>query len=236
MEPDAQDHPLSHSAPGRTAALVELLRAVLMAIILALFARTWLLQGYRVPSDSMAPSLVAGDHLFVNKFIFRGAGIALPHRDVSRNDLVLFRAERFPDRILVKRCVALGGDRVEMRDKQLIVNDQPVTEGWVSHHDKRTYSRSPFAPRDLRYRDNFGPIRVPEDHLFCLGDNRDESLDSRMIGSIGRAGVIGRPMLVYWSAPPADPGVGSRSRFGRWLDAVRAFARPRTDRILLVVR
>jgi signal peptidase I len=219
----------------------EYLEVLLVALVVALYARTFLLQAFRVPSDSMAPNLVAGDHVLVNKFVFADRSPWLPTRTVRRNDLVVFRLPGEPQHLLVKRCVGLSGDVVELRDKRFYVNEVAVDEPWVVHRDPRVYPRSRFAPGELRTRDNYGPIRVPPGHLFCLGDNRDESRDSRSFGSIPERDVLGQPFLVYWSSEPPEPapadrGPLARSRLGTAVRTALAFFRPRVERLLAWAR
>jgi signal peptidase I len=225
----------SSAAPRRLRR--EYLEVLLVALVVALYARTFLLQAFRVPSDSMAPNLVAGDHVVVNKLVFTAGARWLPTRGVRRNDLVVFRLPGEPREVLLKRCVAVGGDRVELLDKRLLVDGRAVDEPWVVHRDPHVYPRSRFAPPELRTRDNYGPFRVPEGHLFCLGDNRDESRDSRSFGVVPESHVLGRPLLVYWSSVPAGPappdgGAFSRSRLGTFGRSALAFFRPRLDRLL----
>lgn len=215
----------------------EYLEVLLVALVVALYARTFLLQAFRVPSDSMVPNLVAGDHVLVNKFVFRAGARGFPGRPVRRNDLVVFRPPGAPQEVLVKRCVALAGDRVELADKLLRVDGRVVEEPWVVHRDPHVYPSSGFAPPELRTRDNFGPFRVPAGHLFCLGDNRDESRDSRSFGPVPEGNVVGRPLLVYWSSAPAEPapatgGALARTRLAAGARGVFAFFRPRWQRLL----
>jgi signal peptidase I len=121
---------------------------------------------------------------------------------VERGDVVVFKYPEDPRRDFIKRCVAVGGDTVEMRAKQLFVNGEPVDEPYVVHKDPRIYPDLPgvgSGPRNLRNRDNFGPYTVPEDHIFCLGDNRDNSSDSRFWGPVPLSYVKGRAVIIYWS-------------------------------------
>jgi signal peptidase I len=189
----------------------------------------------------MAPNLIAGDHVLVNKFVFTRGAPWLPTRGARRNDLVVFRLPGEPRQLLVKRCVGAGGDLVELRDKRLFLDEQPVEEPWAVHRDPRVYPSSRFAPSELRSRDNFGPIRVPAGHLFCLGDNRDESRDSRTFGAVPERDVLGRPFLIYWSSAPPEPApAGSsalaRSRLGVAARNALAFFRPRLDRLFAWAR
>ena len=192
---------------------------LLVAAILALFVRTFFVQAYRVSSESMEPAMMVGDHLLINKFIFGvGAGRwgpLVPQRQVRPGDLVIFRGVEDPAHELLKRCVASGGSEVEIKSKKLSVDGRDIDEtGYVVHSDDRVYPRSEFLHESFRRRDAFGPERVPAGSLFCLGDNRDISRDSRFFGAIGTELVHGRPLLVYWSR---------NAEAGRW-----AFRWPRT--------
>lgn len=239
MDSDGRRSVPQRSAPQPSPRIArDTVEVLIAAVIFALFARTWLVQAFRVPSDSMAPGLVAGDHLLVNKFVFADEPHPLlPIRDIARNDLVVFPLPTNPNEVLVKRCVATGGARIEIRDKELRVDNVLVDEPWIQHLDERTYPRSRFAPRELRLRDNFGPIRVPRGHAFCLGDNRDVSRDSRTLGSIPGARAVGRPLLIYWSAPIGgggdSAGPAGSNRLRRWLGGIRRFfTEPRPERIM----
>jgi signal peptidase I len=210
----------------------EGVEVALAAVVLALFVRTFLFQAFNVPSDSMAPTLRTGDQVLVNKFIFREGGWPLPTREPRPYDLALFRLSGGPDELLVKRCVAVEGERIELVDKKLVIDGHPIREPWAVHRDDRTYPRSRFVPRELRARDNFGPRTVPPGHLFFLGDNRDYSRDSRSFGAVPRSAIVGRPVLVFWSRGTGDQPVRgpalARSRLGRLLAPL--FGSPDADR------
>ena len=177
---------------------------LLVAAILALFVRAFLVQAYRIPSQSMEPTLVVGDHLLINKFVF-GAGAGrwgplIPQREVRPGDLVTFRGVEDPAHELLKRCVATEGTEVEIDSKMLLVDGHEVNEAaYVVHSDARVYPRSEFLHESFWRRDAYGPEPVPAGSLFCLGDNRDISRDSRFFGPVGTELVRGRPLLVYWS-------------------------------------
>lgn len=183
----------------------EYLEALLIAVIFATFARTYVVQAFKIPTGSMEQNLLIGDHILVNKFIYSPLVSPIenwlfPSRSVRRGDIVVFKFPTDPSRDFIKRCIALGGDQVEIIDKQVLVNGEPVGErGYTYFADPHTYPRSVFLPDDYRYRDNFGPFEVPEGELFFLGDNRDNSNDSRFWGTVPRRLVKGRAFLVYWS-------------------------------------
>ena len=197
-------------------ALSDAAGALLVAAVFALFTRAFLVQAYRIPSASMAPALLVGDHLLINKFIF-GAGAGrwgplVPQREVRPGDLVTFRGIEEPTQEMLKRCVATAGDEVEIDAKRLRVDGAPVDESaYVVHSDELVYPRSDFLHETVWRRDSFGPERVPEGGLFCLGDNRDISRDSRFFGPVGTDLVRGRPLIVYWSRT-GEGGWGVRWR------------------------
>ena len=177
---------------------------LLVAAILALFVRAFFVQAYRIPSESMEPTLMVGDHLLINKFVF-GAGAGrwgplVPQRPVRPGDLVTFRGIEEPAHELLKRCVATGGMEVEIDSKKLRLDGREVDEtAYVVHSDDRVYPRSEFLHESFWRRDAYGPGSVPDGSLFCLGDNRDISRDSRFFGPVETESVRGRPFLVYWS-------------------------------------
>ena len=183
----------------------EYLEALLIAVIFATFARTYVVQAFKIPTGSMEQNLLIGDHILVNKFIYSPLVSPIenwlfPYRSVRRGDIVVFKFPSDPSRDFIKRCIALGGDQVEIIDKQVLVNGEPVGEaGYTYFADPHTYPPSVFLPDDYRYRDNFGPFEVPEGELFFLGDNRDNSNDSRFWGTVPRSLIKGRAFLVYWS-------------------------------------
>ncbi|MGH9367585.1 MAG: signal peptidase I [Thermoanaerobaculia bacterium] len=236
MGPDVHAGPLTggpetDAVSARTPALRSRARdfaeAILVAVILALFVRTFLLQAYAVPTPSMEDNILVGDHLIVNKFLYAPSRFGalsglLPRRRVLAGDVFVFKFPEDPRRDFVKRAIALPGDLLEIRDKVVYVNQAPLAEPAVTHADRNVYA----AGR----RDQFGPIRVPEGHIFALGDNRDSSNDSRFWGTVPTANVKGRALLVYWSAPPAPPG---RNLLRRVADF---FTRTRWERTFRPVR
>jgi len=189
----------------------DLLEALLVALLLGMLARTWLLQAFRIPTGSMEPQLWAGDHLLVNKFVYGPTLFAwerrwLPLRAPARGDIVVFRYPPAPARLFVKRVLATPGERVAMEMRRLIVDGRAVDErGWVRYVDPAAYPDSGLLDSFYRRRDNFGPARVPPGAYFVLGDNRDLSADSRYWGFVARPLVLGRALAVYWSAVPRPP-------------------------------
>ncbi len=182
----------------------EYYEAILVAFILALFVRTFVFENFKIPSGSMEDNLLIGDHLVVNKFMYAphwGTLLhrLLPYRGVDRGDVVVFKFPEDPRRDFIKRCIAVAGDTIEVRAKKLWLNGEHVEEPHVVFKDPQVWGDGPGVPSRFRNRDNFGPYVVPEGSVFCLGDNRDNSLDSRFWGPVPLTYVKGRAVLIYWS-------------------------------------
>lgn len=184
-------------APQRSH-LRENIEAILVAILIALFIRTFVVQAFKIPSGSMKQTLLIGDHILVSKFIY---GVKIPYwnktiiplKSPQRDDIIVFKYPVDPNKDFIKRVVGVGGDVVESRDKQLYVNHKRVNHDFGIHSDPRILSGA------NKPRDNFGPLTVPENSLFVMGDNRDESFDSRFWGFVDLKAVNGKAFIVYWS-------------------------------------
>jgi len=225
--------------------LREYLEALLIAVIFATFARTWVVQAFKIPSGSMEKNLLIGDHILVNKFIY-GPTVSpleeklLPVRKVRRGDVVVFKYPEDPTRDFIKRCMGLPGDTLKILDKDLYINGRRVDDSSFTW-----YADSESYPRDLylhpkRVRDNFGPKTVPPGNYFCMGDNRDNSNDSRYWGTVPEGYLKGRAFVVYWSFE-------SEPETGEWPDyqgklrqmgrvALHFFTQTRWDRTFRIVR
>ncbi|NOZ94696.1 MAG: signal peptidase I [Acidobacteria bacterium] len=198
----------------------EYYEAILVAVILALFVRTFVFENFKIPSGSMENNLLVGDHLVVNKFIYSPhwntpIDRLFPQREPRRGDVVVFKFPEDPRRDFIKRCIGLPGDVIEIHEKKLYLNGKLQNEPYVIHKDPNVYPDSPMVPPSLRLRDNFGPFTVPDGTIFCMGDNRDNSLDSRFWGPVPRSYLKGRAVIIYWSyeAPRNDwqwRGLGHR--------------------------
>lgn len=248
MTPDAAPEATPAPAEGvrapRKAWLREVVEALLVALVFAVFVRTWVVQAFKIPTGSMEENLLIGDHILVNKFIYGPTShpverILLPIREPHRGDVVVFKYPLDPERDFIKRCVGLPGDEVAIRDKALLLNGERVDEGaYTFRRDPQVYPDSPFVPEHYRLRDQFGPTEVPPDHYFCLGDNRDRSHDSRYWGSVPEDYLKGRALLVYWSVAggpeDAGPTTPERSVADRLRDALRGGTR--WERTLTLVR
>ena len=179
----------------------EYFEAIVTAVILALFVRTWVVQAFKIPTGSMENNLLIGDHLLVNKFVFGPAPTALeqavlPVRDVRRGDIIVFKYPDEPERDFIKRVIGLPGDTLELRDKKIYINGQPLDEPYV-HYIDATHAASEVTSFDVRER--YGPVTVPQGEYFVMGDNRDNSQDSRYWGFLKRNYIKGKAVLIYWS-------------------------------------
>jgi signal peptidase I len=176
----------------------EYFEAICVAILLALFIRTFVVQAFKIPSGSMLPTLLIGDHLLVNKFIygirvpFTGQ-ILIPIKSPSRGDVVVFR---FPkDRTIdyIKRVIGTPGDTIEIKNKKIFINGEPFNDPHAQ------FSSSAVLGANASPRDNLGPIVVPEQRIFVMGDNRDNSYDSRFWGFVEQRDILGKAFILYWS-------------------------------------
>ncbi len=183
----------------------EYLEALLIAAVFLLFTNTFVVKTFFIPSGSMEDTLLVGDHLFVNRFIFgptmgKLERAVLPLRAPRRGDIVVFRSPERPNIDLVKRLIGLPGDTIQVVNKQLFVNGKKVEDdAYVEHKDPRTFLNRPYMSEQQRLRDNFGPVTVPAESYFCMGDNRDMSYDSRFWGTVPEHYIKGRAFLIYWS-------------------------------------
>ncbi len=185
-------------------------KSILVALVLALFIRTFFVQAYKIPSGSMIPTLLIGDHILVNKLVY---GVRNPFtrtlwikgRTPRRQEVVVFIYPKNRKVDFIKRVIGVPGDVIEIRNKRVYVNGKPLVEPYVRHTDPR------ILPAELSPRDNFGPVKVPPGHIFVMGDNRDESYDSRFWGFVPIRDVKGKALIIYFSWDPKK----FRIRFGR---------------------
>ena len=173
----------------------EYIEAILIALILAFFIRTFVVQAFKIPSGSMKPTLLVGDHILVNKFIYGirnplNGNIWISVNKPERKDIIVFRFPQDKELDYIKRVIGLPGDTIEIRDKQVYVNNQLLEVKSAVH----------LEPEILpSIRDNFGPVTVPENSYFVMGDNRDNSSDSRFWGFVEQKLVKGKAFMIYWS-------------------------------------
>jgi len=188
----------------------EYAKAIITALILAMLIRTFIIQAFKIPSGSMVPTLLIGDHILVNKFLY---GTKIPFsgkrmlmfKKPERGDIIVFKYPENPSKDFIKRVVAVEGDVIESKNKILHVNGNMVNEPYAQHTD------SSMRPMGIEPRDNFGPVIVPKDKYFVMGDNRDQSYDSRYWGYVDMKDIKGKALILYWSWDSEKNWV----RFGR---------------------
>ncbi|MDO9515647.1 MAG: signal peptidase I [Syntrophales bacterium] len=193
----------------------EYAEAIIIAILIALFIRTFVVQAFKIPSGSMKPTLQIGDHLLVNKFTY---GIKIPFMrktllsidDPKREDIVVFIYPVDRSKDFIKRVVGVAGDTIEIKNKNIYLNGSPYDDGHGVYTDRL------FFPASIQPRDNFGPVTVPAGHIFVMGDNRDQSYDSRFWGFVDLKDVLGKAFIIYWSWDKGSKDV-RWSRMGRIL-------------------
>jgi signal peptidase I len=176
----------------------EYAESIIIALLLALVIRTYLVQAFKIPSGSMEDTLVIGDHLLVSKFIY---GTRIPFtdsqiikvRDPRQGDVIVFEYPEDPSKDFIKRVIGTPGDVVEGRDKKVYVNGKLYQNPHEVHKEKET------IPREMNPRDSFGPVTVPANSYFVMGDNRDRSYDSRFWGFVTRDKIKGLAFIKYWS-------------------------------------
>lgn len=182
----------------------ENVEALAIAIILALFIRAFVVQAFKIPSGSMENTLLVGDYILVNKFIY-GAKLpftditVVPVKDPKREDIIVFKYPGDPSKDYIKRVIGVGGDTIDIRDKKVYVNGKLMENAYAKFSDPRVFSDAYMFPENMLRRDNLGPIKVPEGKLFVMGDNRDSSNDSRFWGFVDKSAVKGRAFMIYWS-------------------------------------
>ena len=210
----------------------EYFESIVIAVILALFVRTWAVQAFKIPTGSMENNLLIGDHLLVNKFVFGPANaerVLLPMRDIRRQDIVVFKYPDEPERDFIKRVIGLPGETVELRNKKVYINGRPLDEPYVHFLEPASHSQE-ITSFDVRER--YGPVRVPEGQYFVMGDNRDNSQDSRYWGFLPRHYIKGRALMIYWSFDTGPDQNSDRSALSRMLSVIaHFFTRTRWERI-----
>ena len=189
----------------------EYLEAIVWAVVLALLIRTWGVQAFKIPSGSMIPTLLIGDHLLVSKSSYGislpfSGRVAIPLGDPERGDIVVFRFPEDRDKDFIKRIVALPGETVQVSNKEVFINGKKLDDSWGHYTDRI------ILPPGVQPRDNFGPVTVPPGHYFVMGDNRDQSYDSRFWfhgrgGFVPRQDILGRAFIIYWSWKDESFGV-----------------------------
>ena len=201
--------------------LTSSLQSLMGTIVIAIFVITFIVQAFQIPSESMEKTLLVGDYLLVNKLCYGGPGLGdhlMPYQKIARGDIIVFHYPVDPTQHFVKRVIGLPGDRLRLVNKKVFVDGEPLEEPYVHF----------LEPPNNLFRDNFprtdipayglegkwwlemrklvedGQLIIPEGHYFVMGDNRDDSQDSRYWGFVPRENIIGRPLVIYWSVRDWD--------------------------------
>jgi signal peptidase I len=210
--------------PFKKSVAREYFESIVIAVIMALFIRTFVVQAFKIPTGSMEPNLLIGDHLLVNKFVF-GPGsferAILPTRDIRRGDVVVFKYPEDPERDFIKRVIGLPGETIELKLRTILINGKAIDESYA-HYLPRPAGDGVHELTSADVRDAYGPVVVPPDAYFVMGDNRDNSQDSRYWGFLPRGFVKGRALFIYWSFEPDDSvaGVVTGTRWSRLLHQI----------------
>jgi len=182
----------------RKSVIREYVEAIVIAVILAMFIRAFIIQAFKIPSGSMESTLLIGDHILVNKFIY---GITIPFthkkffqwKQPQREDVIVFVYPVDESKDFIKRVIGIGGDRIEIKEKKIFINGQLYNDPHAHYQESNPSSSY------IQSRDNLGPIMVPKNTLFVMGDNRNRSYDSRFWGFVSLDRVKGKAFIIYWS-------------------------------------
>jgi signal peptidase I len=229
----------------RKSTVREYFESIVIAVILALFIRTFVVQAFKIPTGSMENNLLIGDHLLVNKFVFgpTETGVEralLPIGTIKRRDIIVFKYPEEPDRDFIKRVIGLPGETVEVREKKVYINGTALDEPYVHFLAPPSTNSEFHEVTSFDVRERFGPVTVPADQYFMMGDNRDNSADSRYWGFLRRDYIKGKAMVIYWSyqAEREDYQDESAGATAKGLVSVFAhfFTRTRWDRMFQQTR
>jgi signal peptidase I len=184
--------------------LREYFELIAETAVFVFFVMTFVVQAFQIPTGSMEPTLLIGDFLLVNKLAYTQPespieAAVLPHKVIGRQDIVVFKWPKELTKDFVKRVIGLEGEKVEIKDKQVFINDKPITESYKVHSDSQVYAKNDSYHYDDLIRDNYGPVVVPPGHCFVMGDNRDNSADSRYWGFLPLTYIKGKPWVIYFS-------------------------------------
>jgi signal peptidase I len=230
--------------PFKKSTVREYFESIVVAVILALFIRTFVVQAFKIPTGSMEPNLLIGDHLLVNKFCFGPTGpigrTLLPMATPNRGDIIVFKYPEEPDRDFIKRVIGVPGDTVELREKKVSINGTPLDEPYAHVLQPPGSGSELHEVTSFDVRERYGPVTVPENQYFVMGDNRDNSQDSRYWGFLPRDYIKGKALVIYWSYEAGredyqEEGAGATIK-GIASVFVHFFTRTRWDRMLHQIR
>lgn len=209
--------------------------------VFVFFVMTFVVQAFQIPTGSMEPTLLIGDFLLVDKFVYTRPPFSweqkiLPQKKLERYDIVVFKYPEELSKDYVKRVIALEGEKVEIRNKQVYVNGESIPEEYKVHSDRQIYGRNEYYHYDEVIRDNFGPVIVPSGYCFVMGDNRDNSYDSRYWGFLPINYIKGRPWMIYFSYKAEKDAYLKTSLRERLKKFVNFILKARWKRILHIVK
>jgi signal peptidase I len=249
--------PAPHVVPSERTSWLTSAQSLAVTVVIALFVITFIVQAFQIPSESMEDTLLIGDYLLVDKVHYGHGGIwgeILPYEGIHRGDIIVFRYPVHPAQHFVKRVIGIPGDRVHLVNKQVYVNDVPLREPYVvykglgpdAYRDDFPSPEMPSSNVDARWWIEMqrlvhgGELTVPANSYFVLGDNRDESLDSRYWGFVPRGNIIGRPLMIYWSVRAMrgnESAGGSDDKLSHFLYALtHVLQETRWDRTFRIVK
>ena len=209
--------------PYKKSTAREYFESICVAVILALFVRTFVVQAFKIPTGSMEKNLLIGDHLLVNKFVFAPTmtsleRMLLPIDPIRRGDIIVFKYPEDPERDFIKRVIGLPGETIELRNKKVYINGMPLDEPYVQYLFTPSDEEGPFE-YDVRMQ--YAPVTVPDGHYFMMGDNRDNSQDSRYWGFLPAEYIKGKALFVYFSfSEEAGSNLLSSVRWSRLLHQI----------------
>jgi signal peptidase I len=209
--------------------------------VFVFFVMTFVVQAFQIPTGSMEPTLLVGDFLLVNKLVYANTlspieEKILPRRNIRRQDIVVFKNPNNLSEDYVKRAIGLPGEKLEIKNKQVYINDKPIEEKYKVHSDSQVIAKNDTYNYGESIRDNFGPVVVPPGHLFAMGDNRDNSLDSRYWGFVPFSYIKGRPWLIYFSYKAEHDAYKKTSLSDRLKKLVSFLPKARWGRMLKFIR
>jgi signal peptidase I len=229
------------TAEFRKSTLREYFESIVIAVILALFIRTFVVQAFKIPTGSMEENLLIGDHLLVNKFVLGPTAspferALLPTGTIKRSDVIVFKFPVEPERDFIKRVIGLPGETVEVKEKKVYINGKPLDEPYVHFLEPPSTNSEFHEVTSFDVRERYGPVTVPRDQYFVMGDNRDNSQDSRYWGFLPRENVKGKALIIYWSYEAGREDYADESAGATIKGLVSVFAhfftRTRWDRML----
>lgn len=219
----------------------EFFELIAETAVFVFFVMTFVVQAFQIPTGSMEPTLLIGDFLLVNKFVYSNPvfpveKLIIPQKKIERYDIVVFKYPKELNMDFVKRVIALEGEKIEIKDKQVYVNDEPIPEEYKVHIYDKAHAEDDYYYYSDVIRDNYGPVVVPPGHCFVMGDNRDDSKDSRYWSFLPLSLIKGRPWIIYFSYKAERNAYLKTSLKERLEKFVKFILKARLNRMLKVIK